>query len=249
MDDYFRLVNCTKEQKIAYLILALTSNARIWWDAEMQSRGDQVPSTVAEFRMLLKAQFESPMREHKARHELCNLAQRKGESASAYMARTKALIHKVPGYDMRTALHQWMMGLRQPYRLEAAKMGPKSMQDAEKLVVRLEDALDFDKAGKDASQSSKEASKGAKEGNQGIKRNSLVEIKVVNRKGGSKKKSVKVKDTEEIIAVSLKAGKGHRLRPHVPHNPMLLSSTRVTEVVGLDSMDVGGQVVDDPRWL
>ena len=127
VEDYFRLVNCTEEQRVAYLILALSGNARVWWDAELQSRGDQVPSTVAEFRMLLRAQFELPMCEHKARAELCNLAQKKGESACAYMACTKALIHKVPGYDMRTALHQWLTGLHPPYRLEAAKVGPKDI--------------------------------------------------------------------------------------------------------------------------
>ena len=62
--------------------------------------------------MLLRAQFESPVRETRARTELLNLAQRKGENAVTYMARTKSLLHRVPGYDMKTALQQWILGLR-----------------------------------------------------------------------------------------------------------------------------------------
>ena len=45
------------------------------------------------------------------------------------MARMKALLYKVPGYDQRTALQQWLLGLKQPYRLEAAKGFPKTLAD------------------------------------------------------------------------------------------------------------------------
>ena len=87
--------------------------------------------------MLLKAQFESPVCETRARVELIHLGQKKGENASAYMARTKTLLHKVPGYDLKTALQQWVLGLRQPYRLEVAKASPQTLAEAERLVVRL----------------------------------------------------------------------------------------------------------------
>ena len=112
VDDYFALVDCTKSQKVAYLILLLDKNARCWWNAEFVARGHQRPETSEEFKMLLQAQFESPVRETRARTELLNLSQRKGENACTYMARTKSLLHKVPGYDTKTALQQWLLGLR-----------------------------------------------------------------------------------------------------------------------------------------
>ena len=101
--------------------------------------------------MLLKAQFESPVRETRARVELIHLGQKKGENTSTYMARTKTLLHKVPGYDLKTALQQWVLGLRQPYRLEAAKASPQTLAEAERLVARLEDAMEFVRASKDES--------------------------------------------------------------------------------------------------
>ena len=101
--------------------------------------------------MLLQAQFESPVRETRARTELLHLHQRKGENACTYMARTKSLLHKVPGYDMKTALQQWLFGLRQPYRLEAAKAFPKDLSEAERIVARLEDAMEFSQAGREES--------------------------------------------------------------------------------------------------
>ena len=99
--------------------------------------------------MLLQAQFESPVRETRARTELLNLRQRKGENACTYMARTKSLLHKVPGYDTKTTLQQWLLGLRQPYRLEAAKAFPKDLSEAERIVARLEDAMEFSQAGRE----------------------------------------------------------------------------------------------------
>ena len=82
------------------------------------------------------------------------------------MARTKSLLHKVPGYDMKTALQQWLLGLRQPYRLEAAKASPKDLSEAERLVAKLEDAIEFSQAGRDENVKGK-ASKGNGGGNQG----------------------------------------------------------------------------------
>ena len=78
-----------------------------------------------------------------------SLQQRSGENASTYMARTRALLHRVPGYDEKTALQQWLLGLRQPYRLEAAKQYPRTMAEAELLVSRLEDIMEFSKGGRD----------------------------------------------------------------------------------------------------
>ena len=105
--------------------------------------------------MLLSAQFESPVRETRARTQLLQLSQKKGENASTYMARTKSLLHRVPGYDMKTALQQWILGLRQPYRLEAAKAAPKTLSEAELLISRLEDAYEFSNAVKGESSQQK----------------------------------------------------------------------------------------------
>lgn len=157
VDDYLSLVNTSERQAVAYIILLLTGNARCWWDAEFQSRGQRQPDTVSELKMLLTAQFESPVRESRARTELLNLQQRKGENACAYMARTKTLLYKVPGFDMKSALQQWLLGLRQPFRLEAAKAFPRTLAEAERLVARLEDAMEFAKAGKDDTQPGKMA--------------------------------------------------------------------------------------------
>ena len=115
--------------------------------------------------MLLRAQFESPVRETRARTELLQLTQRKGENASTYMARTKSLLHRVPGYDMKTALQQWILGLRQPYRLEAAKANPKTLSEAELLISRLEDAYEFSNAAK-GDNSQQKGAQGKSEGKQ-----------------------------------------------------------------------------------
>ena len=153
VEDYLEFVTCSERQAIAYIVLLLAGNARVWWDAEYVSRGYRRPDSLEEFKMLLKTQFESPVRENRARTELLSLAQRKGENACTYMARTKTLLHKVPGYDMKTALQQWILGLRQPYRLEAAKSAPRTLAEAELLVSPLEDACEFSKAGKEESSS------------------------------------------------------------------------------------------------
>ena len=80
------------------------------------------------------------------------LAQKAEENASTYMARMKMLLSRVPNYDTKTALQQWILGLRQPFRLEAAKAYPKTLVEAEALVCRLEDAMEFCKIAKDDSQ-------------------------------------------------------------------------------------------------
>ena len=148
VDDYLEFVQPDERQAIAYIILLLTGNARVWWEAEYAARGHRRPDTVLELQLLLRTTFESPVREQRARTELLNLQQRSGENASAYMARTRTLLHKVPGYDEKTALQQWLLGLRQPYRLEAAKQYPKTMAEAELLVSRLEDAMEFARGGR-----------------------------------------------------------------------------------------------------
>ena len=116
--------------------------------------------------MLLRAQFESPVRETRARTELLTLAHKKGENAVTYMARTKSLLHRVPGYDMKTALQQWILGLRQPYRLEAAKENPQTLAAAEHLVARLEEAYEFSRSGKEESSTSKKGNNGDQGGKQ-----------------------------------------------------------------------------------
>ena len=152
VDDYLEFVQPDERQAVAYITLLLKDNARLWWEAELVARGYRRLDTVAELKLLLRTAFESPIREQRARSELLNLQQRTGENASSYMARTHALLHKVPGYDERTALQQWVLGLRQPYRLEAAKQYPKTLAEAETLVARLEDAMEFAKGGRDDTQ-------------------------------------------------------------------------------------------------
>ena len=44
-----------------------------------------------------------------------------------------------------------VVGLRQPYRLEAAKAFPKDLSKAERMVARLEDAMEFSQAGHEES--------------------------------------------------------------------------------------------------
>ena len=149
VDDYLEFVQPDERQAVAYIILLLHGNARIWWEAEYVARGHHRPDSVLELKLLLRTAFESPVREQRARSELLNLQQRTGENASTYMARTRALLHKVPGYDEKTALQQWLLGLRQPYRLEAAKQYPRTMAEAELLVSRLEDAMEFARGGRD----------------------------------------------------------------------------------------------------
>jgi hypothetical protein len=160
VDDYLEFVQPGERQAVAYIILLLHGNARTWWEAEYVARGRSRPSTVLELKMLLRASFESPVREQRARSELLNLHQKSGENASAYMSRTRALLHKVPGYDEKTALQQWILGLRQPYRLEAAKAYPKTLSEAELLVARLEDATEFAKGGRDEGQKNKQPKAG-----------------------------------------------------------------------------------------
>ena len=166
VDDYLEFVQPDERQAVAYIILLLHGNARIWWEAEYVARGQHRPDSVLELKLLLRSAFESPVREQRARSELLNLQQRSGENASTYMARTRALLHKVPGYDEKTALQQWLLGLRQPYRLEAAKQYPKTMAEAELLVSRLEDAMEFAKGGRDDTQKAKQPKTGNDTGKQ-----------------------------------------------------------------------------------
>ena len=160
VDDYLEFVQPDERQAVAYITLLLKDNARLWWEAELVARGYRRPDTVAELKLLLRTAFESPVREQRVRSELLNLQQRTGENASSYMARTRALLHKVPGYDERTALQQWILGLRQPYRLEAAKQYPKTLAEAETLVARLEDAMEFARGGRDDQAKTRQTQRG-----------------------------------------------------------------------------------------
>ena len=90
---------------------------------------------------MLRARFESPIRESRARTKLLKLSQKKGEDACTYMARTRSLWQRVPGTDEQTALLAWIYGLREPFCFEAAKTGPKTLAEAEFLVTRMEDAI------------------------------------------------------------------------------------------------------------
>ena len=63
------------------------------------------------------------------------------------MARLRNLLAKIPGHDIQMALHQWTLGLRQPFRVEVAKMYPKTLSEAEAMVTRLEGAMEFRKGG------------------------------------------------------------------------------------------------------
>ena len=104
VDDYLEFVQPDERQAMAYIILLLHGNARICWEAEYVARGYHRPDRVLELKLLLRTAFESPVREQRARSELLTLQQRSGENASTYMAQTRALLHKVPGYDEKNAL-------------------------------------------------------------------------------------------------------------------------------------------------
>ena len=199
VDDYFALVQHREDQAVAYIILLLQGNARCWWDAECVSRGGHRPTTLAELKMLLCAQFESPVRENRARAELLRLAQKADENASTYMARTKMLLSKVPNYDTKTALQQWILGLRPNFRLEAAKANLKTMAEAEALICRLEDAMEFCRSAPDSGtkqkafgsgkQEQKKGQKGQQTGGQqkGQKKQSATQKKFFWRRNGQQK--------------------------------------------------------------
>ena len=70
---------------------------------------------------------------------------------------------------MKSALQQWILGLRQPYRLEAAKSTPQTLAEAELLVARLEDTYEFSKASKEES-SSRSKNKTSSDQQQGKKK-------------------------------------------------------------------------------
>ena len=61
IEDYFEFVTCFEHQTIAYIILLMAWNARVWWDSEYVSWGYRWPDTLEEFKVLLCAQFESPV--------------------------------------------------------------------------------------------------------------------------------------------------------------------------------------------
>ena len=52
VEDYLEFVTCSERQAIAYIILLLAGNARVWWDSEYVSRGYRRPDTLEEFKML-----------------------------------------------------------------------------------------------------------------------------------------------------------------------------------------------------
>jgi hypothetical protein len=139
VEDYLEVMTCSEQQAIVYVISLLAGNARIWWDAECISRGNKRPESLEELKGLLRAQFESPIRENRAKTKLLKLSQKKGEDSCTYMARMKSLLHKVPGFEEKNALQLWIYGLRQPFQFEVAKVGPKTLAEAELLVARMED--------------------------------------------------------------------------------------------------------------
>ena len=132
---------CSEQQVVAYVIMLLADDARVWWDAECTSRGNKRPESLEELKWLLRAQFESPICESRARTKLLKLSQRKWEDACAYMAHTKSLLHRVPGVDETMAMQLWIRGLRQPFCIEAAKSFPRTLAKAESLVACMEDAI------------------------------------------------------------------------------------------------------------
>ena len=97
------------------------------------------------------------------------------------MARMKTLLTKVLGYNYKTTLQQWILGLRQPFRLEAAKAYPKTLAEAEALVCRLEDAMEFYKGGREDSSKQKMRAR-----NQDPKKKSR-QFRQMGRVGDSKK--------------------------------------------------------------
>ena len=141
VEDYLDAVPCSEQQAIVFVILLLGSTAREWWDAECISRGERRPESLEELKRLLRARFESPIRESRARTRLLKLSQKTGEDACKYMARTRSLLQRVPRTDEQTALWWWIYGLRQPFRFEAAMSDPKTLAEAEFFVARMEDVI------------------------------------------------------------------------------------------------------------
>ena len=83
----------------------------------------------------MRAAFESPLREQRARTELVRLIYGYDETVPCYMARLKILLTKIPEHDIQMALHQWTLGLRQPFKVELAKMYPKTLGEAEAMAT------------------------------------------------------------------------------------------------------------------
>jgi hypothetical protein len=115
VEDYLECVTYSERQAIAYVILLLAGEARVWWDTQCISFGNKKPESLEELKALLRAHFDSPVREMRARAELLRLSEKQGEDACTYMARTRSLMHKVPGFDEKTAVLKWIYGLRQPF--------------------------------------------------------------------------------------------------------------------------------------
>ena len=142
VEDYLDAVpSCSEQQAVMFVILLLGGTAREWWDAECISHGERRPESLEELKGLLRARFESPIHESRARTKLLKLSQKKGEDACKYMARTRSLLQRVPGMDEKTALLSWIYGLREPFRFEAAKTAPRTLAEAEVLVACMEDAF------------------------------------------------------------------------------------------------------------
>ena len=75
-----------ERQAVAYLILLLKDNVRLWWEAEFVARGYRRSDMVLELKLLLQNAFESPVHEQQAHSELLSLQRRSGENANMYMA-------------------------------------------------------------------------------------------------------------------------------------------------------------------
>ena len=63
VDDYLEFVQPDERQAVAYIMLLLKDNVRLWWEAELVARGYRRPDTVAELKLLLRTAFELPVRE------------------------------------------------------------------------------------------------------------------------------------------------------------------------------------------
>ena len=123
----------TEEDKLQFAIAYLSSGALDWW---LSVRGEV--DTFTTFREAIELRFTSEIAEDKAAEQIYESKQKDGQSVTKYTDRYQRLLLRVPDMAITDRIRHFVRGLREPIQSKIKEKGPKTVEEAIQLAIKLE---------------------------------------------------------------------------------------------------------------
>ena len=123
--------------KIMFASTFLTGTASVWWFTRVQS--NTVPATWAEFKGTISQEFVPADHVRRSREKFRRLKQT--SSVSKYLSDFHNIVFTIPDVNEGERLDKFVDGLNHQIRLEVMKSTVNTFEDASKIALRVDSAL------------------------------------------------------------------------------------------------------------